>query len=634
MPEFVSIPAFCSAVIDKKPLLFLGAGVSYAPPSALPLAKDLKNTFFEALISEPQMEAIVNELPDNPLDTLSSPELVYNATSEYATALVPQIFQAALDCDQPNINHWIAAQMVKRGLVERIITTNFDRLLEVCFGSKNISLRLEDESSEVEFNVWKIHGDFKSRMAIAMNDVSMLGFSAIPALLAKIMSRKCIVVMGYSGNDFHILRAIVDSRPEMVWWIVRSDDIPKAARVVSELLPRVVFVKGDLTRIDGDNPLVALWKKVGHETIPLNLHPANSYNSQEALKGKLSKVLSGMTGAQKGFVLNSLIRRAGTEVPHEYWVRLTELLHANFIKDNFFPDYLAPKSSWEDVAKNYERVFITRVAARPAVFKSRGISLAESDHFGSPVYEKSSIGEHFNRRDEAEILLEAGLESLFCGNFRRGRTILEVALKCAEGINQRALQMRSAEGLAWACLWLGDFQSSDEYHTVYSREIADLIEEIHVLRDSSDPLACGNLFQGFEPPDEPKELYSLLVMDHRFRPAVRALQLAGRLRYMGKAELGINVLEEVNLKPDGESIYTHVLRGFLKFEKARCLFFLGKTGEGLELMKNAEKDLIKIQDWDYEVLREFYKMQQGYYVKIGNLADAVMAYYYTISISY
>ena len=74
---------------------------------------------------------------------------------------------------------------------------------------------------------------------------------------------------------------------------------------------------------------------------------------------------------------------------------------------------------------------------------------------------------------------------------------------------------------------------------------------------------------------------------------------------MGKAELGINILEEVNLKPDGESIYTHALGGFLKFEKARCLFFLGKAGDGLELIENAKRDLIKSQDWDYEVLREF-----------------------------
>ena len=105
----------------------------------------------------------------------------------------------------------------------------------------------------------------------------------------------------------------------------------------------------------------------------------------------------------------------------------------------------------------------------------------------------------------------------------RARVIFEAAIKCAEELKQRVLQMRSAEMLAWACLWLGDFQSSNEYHAIYSREIAGLIEDLHVLCDSSDPLACGDLFQGFEPPDEPKKLYGLLFIDRRFWPAVRAL---------------------------------------------------------------------------------------------------------------
>jgi NAD-dependent SIR2 family protein deacetylase len=136
MPQSASISDFCAALLSSRPVLFLGAGISVAPPSNLPVARELIQAFYLALTRDAQVSDLAGELPSHPLDLLNSPELIYNAVAEYAVAIVPSLFQAALDCERPNVNHWVAARMVKRGLAERLVTTNFDRLLERSLGGE------------------------------------------------------------------------------------------------------------------------------------------------------------------------------------------------------------------------------------------------------------------------------------------------------------------------------------------------------------------------------------------------------------------------------------------------------------------------------------------------------------------
>ena len=109
------------------------------------MAKDLIDGLFSALVGDPELESAVRELGEASLGSLSSPELIYNCIAEYAAGAVPALFEAALHCDEPNVNHWIAARMAEGQLAESIITTNFDRLIEACFSGQGVALRLEDD---------------------------------------------------------------------------------------------------------------------------------------------------------------------------------------------------------------------------------------------------------------------------------------------------------------------------------------------------------------------------------------------------------------------------------------------------------------------------------------------------------
>jgi hypothetical protein len=461
-------------------------------------------------------------------------------------------------------------------------------------------------------------------MAVTLNDVSLLGFSLIPKLLAHEIAGRSIVVMGYSGNDFHILRAIVDGQPNKIWWIVLPGNIPNAVDIIIRNIPSLIIVEGDLSRNDSKNPLVALWEKVGHEQFPSTLVKTIEGGYSKSLHEKISDILSELDSGQKGMVLHSLIRRAGLKTTLTYRKNLSILLHNTMYRLDGFSRGSLSYAKDNDWVEFYERLFTPHIAARPALLRHHGISLDESCGFegwkDNELFQKGGLG----WKEEADILAEIGLENAFRGNFDRSKVILEAALKCAKMKGLRVIQMRSTEALAWVCLWLNNLKMSNAYHASYLQYIKEIIRDLGILRNSKNILEHNDLLRGFDPPNEPK-LFRVIYLDHRYRKAVCALRLAGRLRYIGKPDLGIEVLKSVHFDSKNESLYVHSLRGYQKLEMARCLFFLYNVDAGLQMINDAEKDLKNIEYWDYEVIRYFYRTIQEYYVKTGRMGMMMKA---------
>ncbi|HEX7180678.1 MAG TPA: hypothetical protein VF756_02460 [Thermoanaerobaculia bacterium] len=78
-------------------------------------------------------------------------------------------------------------------------------------------------------------------------------------------------------------------------------------------------------------------------------------------------------------------------------------------------------------------------------------------------------------------------------------------------------------------------------------------------------------------------------------------------------------------RPENGSLYGSALTAFQKLERAECLFFLGKAGEGLELLDSAEENLKRLETWDYEVLRQFYRLVQSCYVRASRMGKMLGA---------
>ncbi|MBN2044280.1 MAG: SIR2 family protein [Anaerolineales bacterium] len=616
--------------VGSRPIMFVGAGVSAAAPSSLPLAGRLVKAFYDALTHDSELagfvdELSVEELPKDLLDQLGSPELIYNATSEFAADIVPELFRIALESNCPNINHYSLARLLEFGQISRIITTNFDTLIEQCFDAAKlkVDVQIDDGGPGDEGCIWKLHGDLGNRISIAANDVSLIGFSPIPSKLAKVIAQREIVVAGYSGNDFHIVRAFLDGRPEKIWWIVLPDEPPAVLDLLMRSGLDVVVVQGNLAESDEVNPLLALLQRDQAYEIIESIPDKIFAERIDSLQDRLSSVLAPVERTKKAFVLHSLRRRLGIPTNKNYRIQLSKFLHESMLRENIFPDYFS--SPPFDVLMLYEQKLTPRLVVRPAIMRRFGLSIKPEDPFGDVDFNESEISKRFSSLDETDILLEFGLEKAYQGgsNLERAQKILKTTYESAKSLEHRALQMRSAEALAWVNFKLGEFKAAEDSHAIFLGEISEIITDLNVIRESFHETQIADLLEGLDPLDEPAHLYKTLAIDRRYRKRLNLLRLAARLRNLGKADLALNLLDQWPAPTSKHSIYIHALEGGYEVERSRCLFFIGEVERGIKLMESAQEHFSKLERWDYEFLRWYSRIMTQYYVKIGQIGKAV-----------
>jgi hypothetical protein len=208
---------------------------------------------------------------------------------------------------------------------------------------------------------------------------------------------------------------------------------------------------------------------------------------------RFSRVLSHLTPGQQGLVLHSLVRRSGIKTTLRYRQRLSQLIEATMYKLDGFSRGLS-YSADNDWVEFYERSFTPHIAVRPWVLQRYGITVRDSDGFaGWPkgIPKKSSL----LWKDEADILLEAGLETGFRGEMERAQTILEAALRLATKKRRHALMIRSAEALAWVHLRLSRLGDSDRHHAHYLRAVEPMIRDLRPAAVRS--AGCARSARGF-----------------------------------------------------------------------------------------------------------------------------------------
>lgn len=116
-----------------------------------------------------------------------------------------------LDGAQPNVHHFMLAQLFDLGIIHAIVTTNFDTLIEKAFEQKKISFSVYnsplDYYQEKDVNscaIYKIHGSAnKTEFAIDTIHQKLKGLSIEKKhILQKLFSENHILFVGFSGEDF------------------------------------------------------------------------------------------------------------------------------------------------------------------------------------------------------------------------------------------------------------------------------------------------------------------------------------------------------------------------------------------------------------------------------------------------
>jgi len=208
----------------RNSVLFCGAGISKG--SGLPLANDLKRYILEKLLSDTDevQEMMSAELPfELFLETIVTEEGQYFKLLDLYT------------CGVPNATHTFIAKLVKFGLLKKIVTTNFDLLIEKAFSTEglveNVDYKrfyldehfspLDSQTIEKSLNgkagLFKIHGsadDAKSVRTTLERVASKLFSAKTRNVLWDIFSgsdNKQVILMGYSCSDIFDVNPIIQS---------------------------------------------------------------------------------------------------------------------------------------------------------------------------------------------------------------------------------------------------------------------------------------------------------------------------------------------------------------------------------------------------------------------------------------
>lgn len=228
----------------KQIALFCGAGISQDPPAGLPDWHDLRDLTISAVAArEPTTAAFIDRLTGVEMLAQAgkrgmTPELVASLLADATPAYFESL--AALHDGEPNANHEAVAALAAQGLVQHVITTNFDRFLERALEQRGVPFRVyrtdDDYASfapaDEGVHLLKIHGCITMPSTIIATVEQEGGGLRRPirAALERLLVSHWLLFWGYSGADLKIdldylgMVTLVDQARGFFWSCFRSGD--------------------------------------------------------------------------------------------------------------------------------------------------------------------------------------------------------------------------------------------------------------------------------------------------------------------------------------------------------------------------------------------------------------------------
>lgn len=217
------------AIVDAL-LAELGEGEEKSVPEASPLLReasvDLARNDRKRLLREHRsvpFEVILGEIANHTGDFVP----------RFVEEMVPRRYEALA-----NANHMAIARLVDAGLVDLVVTTNFDESLEVATPRLSVSTPLGNELEVPGFpGLLKLHGTISRPETLAL-DLESLARRDRPEwreFVARELQGRHVLFVGYGFNDpFDItptLRLAAQSNGTNFYWACRSPDLERLPAV-------------------------------------------------------------------------------------------------------------------------------------------------------------------------------------------------------------------------------------------------------------------------------------------------------------------------------------------------------------------------------------------------------------------
>ena len=248
-------------------VLFLGAGISVAPPSNCPAW----NAFLElAILSAHKAHAGLGRYCELVRSRLSSlkPELLCQVL--YNNLLGDFFgFLDILYMGQPNDSHYGIAHMAREYAIPVILTTNFDVHIEnaldligskyslhICSCPRRLRKSLKSKSNlKSETPVIKVHGSLDDRASImlTLRQAGRKLKEDLADLIRSALVSYTVLVVGYSGNDDDIFPVFLNSAAEAkkVFWVLWEGEksLKPNIRIFARACPNCALVDANKKNI-------------------------------------------------------------------------------------------------------------------------------------------------------------------------------------------------------------------------------------------------------------------------------------------------------------------------------------------------------------------------------------------------
>jgi tetratricopeptide (TPR) repeat protein len=293
-------PRLLAAAREKRLVVFAGAGISMAPPTALPSWWDLSGSVVRSIAARAaNVVADSASLAELVVDRQNSDRFPPDYVAEKIVHSIGAAYFEVLRCidsDRPNANHLALAELAAAGRLRVMITTNFDRTIEAACAARGVPLDVradpqaagdllarwkEFESGALPCQLIKIHGTADRPDTII--DTLAQRARGTPAAYLECVQRLLALgawgFIGFSGAD-------LETRPDYLGlargaakgrgftWLVQAGQQPRAAvqRLVDGWRGKAEIIAGSLpgfllTLLDGATPLQPSPEK----TVPLDV---------------------------------------------------------------------------------------------------------------------------------------------------------------------------------------------------------------------------------------------------------------------------------------------------------------------------------------------------------------------------
>lgn len=242
----------------SKFVVVAGAGISVDYPSNLPSWWKFNESLINVIKKRaenlcPKINDLFSSITLDgsfPVQTLSD-VLVRNGMGKFYFPILKM-----LNSDRPNANHFALVELVKNKLVDTIVTTNFDKLIELAFEEKGIPIKVMfkdlhfKEHSVHENVVLKIHGSVDDATSfIDTVTQKAVGLSKAKKNFLKERLDCDIVFIGFSGADFDFddnyipINTALENNKHIKWIIHPGSKISENILRLKALYPAQVEIE-------------------------------------------------------------------------------------------------------------------------------------------------------------------------------------------------------------------------------------------------------------------------------------------------------------------------------------------------------------------------------------------------------